>query len=280
MDVMQMVHQYSVEEADLPGGPILAYRARGDEGLPVIFIHGYSMALDCWDRVFDRLPAGYRGYAYDLRGFGRSGRAQTYTYTLEDHVQDLFRFMDAMAIGQAVLIGHSLGANIAQMAVTFGPQRVRALVIANGRSRSLPAPDPIAARVEQRLKDYGSREQNRKIFARRTPDYFDRRNVTADEIDRFVEIAAEADTEALRQTLQALYTCPVIGQAEFADYKSPVLVISGEADNVTPFATVLPIRDLLPQAEFVMLPGCGHSPIWEKPDEWSKVVYDFLDRSI
>jgi pimeloyl-ACP methyl ester carboxylesterase len=276
MVVTQAVHDHPVEMVELPGGPVLAYRRRGEAGIPVIFIHGYSMSLDCWDRVFDLLPAEYRGYAYDLRGFGRSGEAST--YTLEDHAADLFRFMDAMRIDRAILIGHSLGSSIAQMAVTIAPQRVIALVIANGRARNLPAPDAGAARVRERLAAYGTAEQNRRIFAGRTADYFDPRNVTVDEIDRFIEIAVEAKTEALRQTLQALYTCRALTEGDFAAYRGPVLAIGGEADNVTPLAATLPVADVLPQTEFITLPGCGHSPMWETPLEWSQAVHGFLDR--
>lgn len=257
---------------------MLAYRTGGDGGMATIFIHGYSMSLDVWDRVFDLLPAGFRGYAYDLRGFGRSGGAAT--YTLEDHVADLFGFMDALGIERAVLIGHSLGANIGQMALVAEPQRVEAFVMSNGPARNRPAPDPVAGMVAERIKAYGTIDQNRHVLQQRMGKYFDPRNVTADELNRFVEIGARSKTEALRQTLQGLYSHPAIPPEKFAAYRGPVLIVDAEMDRMTPLEAAEPLRQVLPQSELVTIAGSGHSPMWEKPDVWAETVFGWLDRNV
>jgi pimeloyl-ACP methyl ester carboxylesterase len=242
----------------------------------VIFIHGYSLSLDSWERVLDLLPAGFRGYAYDLRGFGRSGGAAG--YTLEDHVADLFRFMDALKIERAVLIGHSLGANIGQMALVAEPQRVKAFVMSNGPARNLPAPDPVAGMVAERIKAYGTIDQNRRVLQQRMGKYFDSRNVTDDEMRRFVEIGARSKTEALRQTLQGLYSHPIIPSEKFAAYRGPVLIVDAEMDSMTPLEGAKPLMQVLPQAEMATIASSGHSPMWEKPQAWSDAVYGFLLR--
>jgi 3-oxoadipate enol-lactonase len=234
------------------------------------------MSLDSWDPVLDLLPARYRGIAYDLRGFGRSGAGSS--YTLEDHAEDLGALMDALGIECAALVGHSLGGNIAQMAVVAAPARVAALVLTNAPARNTPAPDPGAGAVAERVAAYGSIEDNRRVLAAKMPAYFHRRNVEPADLTRFIEIGSRGQTEALRQTLHALYHHSVIEAAEFDRYRGPVLVVGGELDQVTPMAVCTSIREVLPQAEFVTISGSGHSPMWEKPTEWSGAVYGFLDR--
>jgi pimeloyl-ACP methyl ester carboxylesterase len=267
-----------VRDIALPGRPTLACRIHGEGESPVFFAHGYSMSLDCWDRVLPFLPARYRAVAYDLRGFGRSGRAARYGQ--EDHAADLVALMDALGIGSAVLVGHSLGANLAQMVATAHPARIRALVLANGRSMGLPPPDPVAGQVEARTAGYGSAADNRRVLESRMSAYFDAANLAPGDLDAFIARGAQADSEALRQTLRSLYSLPAIVAEAFASVRAPALAITGANDRMTPIEVCRPIEDVLPQAEIVVMPDAGHTPMWERPAEWSRIVFDFLDRSV
>lgn len=80
-----------------------------DAGLTVIFVHGYSLNLDCWH--FQR--AGYRGQIrtvfYDQRSHGRSARSSDKHTTVDQLGLDLLRVMEQTAPGPCVLVGHSMG---------------------------------------------------------------------------------------------------------------------------------------------------------------------------
>jgi pimeloyl-ACP methyl ester carboxylesterase len=81
--------------------------ATGD--LTVVFVHGYSMNMDCWH--FQR--AGYRGQVrtvfYDQRSHGRSARSSEANATLGQIGKDLLRVIEQTAPGPVVLVGHSMG---------------------------------------------------------------------------------------------------------------------------------------------------------------------------
>ena len=91
------------EPADF-GGP-----ASTDDDLTVVFVHGYSLNLDCWH--FQR--AAYRGQVrtvfFDQRSHGRSARSDEDHCTLEQLGHDLRRVIEDTVPGRCVVVGHSMG---------------------------------------------------------------------------------------------------------------------------------------------------------------------------
>ena len=80
-------------------GVMLRYITAGNGPTPIIFIHGYSLSADAWEKVLARLPNKFTAYAYDLRGFGYSSKPDK-GYTIPDFVEDLAQFMDARTFFQ------------------------------------------------------------------------------------------------------------------------------------------------------------------------------------
>ena len=80
-----------------------------DDDLTVVFVHGYSLSLDCWH--FQR--AAYRGQVrtvfYDQRSHGRSPRSDEEHCTLEQLGHDLRRVIEDTVPGRCVVVGHSMG---------------------------------------------------------------------------------------------------------------------------------------------------------------------------
>jgi len=114
----------------LKGDPKLAYydSAGGAPGEPpIVLLHGATFRSEDWENVFPRLATRYRVIAYDARGHGKSGRAGS--YAIDALADDLFRVIDAVAGGPAIVIGHSLGAATALVAAAMRPEAIRALVL-------------------------------------------------------------------------------------------------------------------------------------------------------
>ena len=63
-----------------------------------------------------------------------------------------------------------------------------------------------------------------------------------------------------------------------AAWKLPVLVITGDADLYTPPSMMRLIHSRIPGAEKFLVPDCGHSAYWERPEIFNRVVLDFMDR--
>jgi non-heme chloroperoxidase len=96
------------------------------DGVPVIFLHGVTDSWRSFERVLPLLPTSIRAFALSQRGHGDSSRP-TSGYRLADMSADLLGFFDAMGLRTAILVGHSMGASVAQRFVIDHPDRVERL---------------------------------------------------------------------------------------------------------------------------------------------------------
>lgn len=106
-----------------------------EAGLPVFLLHGWMDSGATWQFVVDALldqPLPYRLIAPDWRGFGDSGWC-AHGYWFPDYLADLEALLDALAPGKdVVLIGHSMGGNVAGLYAGIRPERMRALALLEG----------------------------------------------------------------------------------------------------------------------------------------------------
>lgn len=97
-------------------------------GLPVVFLHGVTDSWRSFERVLPLLPANIHACAISARGHGQSSRPET-GYRLSDMSRDLRAFMDSMGMIHAAIVGHSMGAMVAQRFALDNPDRVAGLVL-------------------------------------------------------------------------------------------------------------------------------------------------------
>lgn len=84
------------------------YELAGKGDTVLVLVHGNFASWRWWRPVLDRLPAGYRAYAPDLRGCGDTDRPPD-GYTIEQLAADLHAFARALGLPAFHLVGHSLG---------------------------------------------------------------------------------------------------------------------------------------------------------------------------
>lgn len=84
-----------------------------ESGIPVLFIHGNASSSTFWEEIMLKLPAGFRGIAPDLRGYGDTeDKLIDATRGMGDWVDDLYGLLDALKISKVHAIGHSMGGTI------------------------------------------------------------------------------------------------------------------------------------------------------------------------
>ncbi|HLD03497.1 MAG TPA: alpha/beta hydrolase [Candidatus Dojkabacteria bacterium] len=102
----------------------LYYEISGS-GFPLVLIHGFSFDTRVWKKQVEDFSPFYQVIAYDLRGFGKSSLPRE-DYT---HAGDLKVLLDYLNIGQAHLVGHSLGGDVVLDFVAEYPEYVKCLVL-------------------------------------------------------------------------------------------------------------------------------------------------------
>lgn len=97
-----------------------------DEGIPVVFVHGNVSSATFWEESMVALPDGYRGIAYDQRGYGDAdGNAKIdATRGVMDWADDLAALLEHLDIDKAHFVGHSLGGSVLWGFMIAYPQRI------------------------------------------------------------------------------------------------------------------------------------------------------------
>lgn len=252
-----------------------------EDGPPVVLVPGATLPYMVWDPIMQPLAeAGYRVVSFDLYGRGYSDRPNL-AYTQELFAQQIFELADALSLeGKINLVGLAFGAVICLAMANDHPARIQSL--------SLIAPDGLGVKMTaaQKLvyiKGVGEllfMLAGDKMLLSRLPGY-------SSDPD-FVETLREHFEPTFRLKgfrrglLSAIRNIPV-HHAERIYQKAgrsliPMQIIWGEADGITPFDSAPLMRRLLPNAEFHGMPGSGHLPQYDRPDETRGLLIDFLGR--
>lgn len=250
--------------ADL-GTDRLYYVQQGEQGLPVIFVHGSAGSHLVWWNQVAGLKDTARAIAFDLPGHGKSsgsGRDSVPAYA-----DIVVRLLDALGVERAMVVGHSLGGAIAQTVALTHPDRVAALgLIGTGaRLRVLPAI------LEGVL----------------SPEDFDK---TAELVTENT-YAAPINPELRRRSLEQFKACPPsIIHGDFAacnvfdvmarlgEIHAPTLIVCGKDDRMTPVKYSEFLASKIAQSQLVVIDGAGHSVMLEQPEKVNQALVEFVSR--
>jgi pimeloyl-ACP methyl ester carboxylesterase len=218
------------------GGLKLSYLTAGDPTAPpMVLLHALGRDGDDWHTVLPQLAGTYRVYAPDLRGHGRSDFAGRYSHELMR--DDVFGFLDVVAIDRCVLIGHSLGGTVAALVAEAAPHRLTRLIL---EDTAPPRPGgPTMPRPTRPTR----------------PLPFDFAVVTA-----IIEEVNDPDP-AWWDRADAI---PI-----------PTLVIGGGSESRIPQRLLADLVDRMPDATLVTIPA-GHHVHSARPQEFLAAVRDFL----
>jgi pimeloyl-ACP methyl ester carboxylesterase len=246
-------------------GAALWYQESGGDGPPVVFMHPASGTSDSWCFQLDAFAsAGYRCIAFDLRGWGRSKSDEgSDPGCMSDDVQAL---ATALRLKRFAVIGAAYGAfGALDYALRF-PEKIGALVL----SATLGGiADPQYTAVRDRILTAPIRALPHEL-SELGPSY---RARDPDGVRRWLEIvpAARSRSQSLLQRMHSRIMLPML-----ATLSVPALIIAGDADLWAPPPLMRLMADHIPSCVFTTVAEAGHCVHWECPDEWNRLVLDFL----
>ena len=130
----------------------LEYRVFGRGEPAVILVHGWCENADYWHKQFDTLQSHYTVVALDLAGHGASGANRT-DWSIASYAADVATITRQIPNARLVLVGHSLGADVALAAVPRIGARVIG-VIAVDALRSVGMPPLTAGEIEAKVAPF------------------------------------------------------------------------------------------------------------------------------
>lgn len=249
-------------------------------GPDVVLIHGLAASVYSWRHTIMPLAqSGYRVIAFDNRGFGFSDQPGT-GYSNAAYVDLLFGLLDSLRIGDAVLVGHSMGGAIAAEAALARPERVRGLVLVDAAGLGVRWPFmlraarwPIVGAVFDRFRGRGATARILRML------YADPTRVTDQDVDQYyAPLAQPGAGRALRGVLREFRFDQLRGRVD--SISAPTLVVWGSGDRLIPPTVGQSVVLDLPRGAFVMVPGAGHALPEEDPGAFNRTLLAFLRQGL
>jgi pimeloyl-ACP methyl ester carboxylesterase len=253
----------------LVNGITMAYVEMGNtDGPYTLLLHGFGGTSRDWSLLAPYLKTRHL-YAIDLRGHGGSDAPQC-CYGYADLANDATLFLDAMGIGKADVIGHSLGSLAAQLLAAQHPGQVDHLVLISSTTAADAGPgSPIWNLV-----------MNLKAPVDPDGDFMNAWYATPTPADQDFLAHARAETAAIKEQVWqgVAWGMALDDLASIAPLvKAPVLVLWGEKDTLFDLSHQEKLEKAYPDAEFEIFEKGGHNMFWEFPDKAARVINPFLD---
>src|SRR5262245_30001620 len=247
--------------------PVLFYETVG-QGPPVVLIHGGQMDRRMWDPQFELFGRSFRVVRYDVRNYGRSATAAV-PYS---DVDDLLALLDELKIAKAHLVGLSLGGRIAIDFTLEHPDRVASLMaVAPGLSgfqfEGGRWPAMLAAAQEK------GGEAAAEIWLK--DPYMVPAMEHADLAPRLRQLAVENGRAWLANPLlEKGIVRPAAGR--LGEIRVPTLIVVGDRDVPDMQKIADKLAAEVKGSRKVVIAGAGHISNMEKPEEFDRVVLEFL----
>lgn len=251
-------------------GERIYFECAGD-GPALVLTHGAGGNHVVWFEQVPHFVKSRRVVLWDQRGFGRS-TALGGPNSPERAVSDLAALLDHLGIARADLVGQSMGGWAVVGLALAQPQRARSLVLADTPGGiDTPALRSAWSNVG-RGGGFAANELGRHPAV--APDFFDRhpaRAVLYQQLGGFGEPKLADVLPGLVATRHA--------PAALAKLACPVLLVVGEVDGLFSPEVIAASAKQLPahcKARVAVIPRAGHSPYFEEPAAWNRVVEEFL----
>jgi pimeloyl-[acyl-carrier protein] methyl ester esterase len=248
-------------------------------GPAVLLLHGWAMAGTLLGPLAARLRPTFRTLRVDLRGHGRSAPAPT--ATLDDHAADLDGLLDACALDRPLILGWSLGAQVALRAFPSIRRRIAGLVLVGATPRFTAAegwPHGLPARqvevLAQRFRRDPARTRARFLADLLAPA--EREALGGERLAALDGAMPPPETGAALAGLEALATVDL--RPGLADVDRPLLVLHGAEDPICPAGAGRALAAAVPGAELAVLEGAGHAPFLTREGEVAAAVLAFAGR--
>ncbi|WP_322089499.1 alpha/beta hydrolase [Burkholderia sp. BCC1999] len=252
----------------------------------MILLHGSGPGATGWSNFsgnIEALAKQFHVYAVDMPGWGQSDPA---TVEQLDHVDAAIQFMDALGIERAAFVGNSMGGQTSLRLATEHPDRITHLVTMGPPVGRMPtlfgAGDGPSEGLKVLIHAYRdpSPEHMRRLVEIMV---YDKARFATPELCQARAEAAQMRPEHLHNYVAGLPAgapLPKWVRPELLPaIKTPTLLIHGRDDRVVSFETSLYLLANIPDSRLVLLNRCGHWAMIEHPDEFNRLVGDFISNA-
>jgi 3-oxoadipate enol-lactonase len=260
-------------------GARLYYEMAG-EGEPLVLLHAGLLDRRMWDDQFQSFARDYQVVRYDVRGGGNSENlALTAPYFFHQDLHDLLTCLD---IKQASLVGVSLGSRTAiDMAIAY-PEMVYKLVLASPGLGGYQPTEVMRSRGKEMVASLrqGNIPQAIELFLNMWADGPNRTSeqISTDVRQRIREMVTHSISKnILGQGIPPDLEPPAVGR--LSEIHAPTMILLGDQDFPDIIDTGRLLNKGIAGSEVVILPDVAHILNMEAPEEFHRLVHQFLQQA-
>jgi pimeloyl-ACP methyl ester carboxylesterase len=245
---------------------------------PLLLIHGLDRVARTFDHLATHFTSRFHVIAVDMRGHGDSDWDPGGRYLVEDHASDAEGLVRQLALRDITVWGNSTGGRVAQVLAGMHPELVSRVISEDvGPERPRQIADNYSRRVAQEEAGWASEEE---LLAQL-------RKTSAGTSDAVLLPYVKYSTKGRADGRIVWKRDPKLVNGFVAtdlwrfvrEIKAPILYVIGGRSTIVPQATQDELKKTLPKVRIVTMPGLGHYPSDEKPDEFLAIVDQFLKDS-
>ena len=257
-----------------------------ESGKDILFVHGLGASTRNWSDVRSHFERAHRVTLLDLKGPGCSSRPRDGDYSLDQQAGLLLAFLANHFSEAPLIIAHSYGGAVVLLALVKQhregrPLSASGLVLVDVPAYPQPLPfflkalhNPILNRIVSFLP---ARVQ---VEFRLKKSFFDHSKLTPTIIDRYVDVMKAPNSHyalalAARQMMPPDIDLYLEGIRRL---EVPTLLVWGQNDTVVPLRTAQRLQSDLKTCVLEVINSCGHVPQQERPEEFIRVVQEYLDK--
>jgi len=256
-------------------GSSISFSDQGS-GSPVLFLHGWMMSKEIWHFQLP-LSSTLRIITMDLRGHGRSDSTG---FSYGACLDDIEVLLDFLAIENVIVVGWSMGSQIAINAAALLKERISGLILVGGTSRFCKSDDYPCGLPPKETRGMAIRlKRDYKVTAGQffKSMFSEEETASADLLNIAAKTACSLPSLHISLTALSELTAADLRHL-LQGINLPVLLIHGAEDSICPVGAAEFMADHIPLAAIKIIPSSGHAPFLTAPEIFNAEVSGFVRR--
>ena len=252
------------------------------QGPCLVLIHGFSDNQTMWYNQVPEFSKSYQVLTYDVRGHGQT------EVTKDEHSIDLFAddlkgLLESLNIPKACVLGYSMGGRIGLAFAMKYPEQTTGLIFANSGVIGpdvQPTPEQIQEMMARRQEmlnqiETGNIEAIADMMAERSlsPGFRDK---DPEVFQKYKDIKMQNNPAAYKAIMEGMMVA-MANPPDLGELQCPALIIAGEQDGFMALDVAYYMEKAIKESSLAIFPT-GHASAIEVPNEFNRVVLDFLKK--
>jgi pimeloyl-ACP methyl ester carboxylesterase len=228
------------------------------EGDPIIILHGLMGGLGNFEGFISHFPKlGYKIFMPELPIY----TASIFDTNVKYFAKFINNFIKFLKLEKVILVGNSLGGHVGLLHAKLFPEYTKALVLTGS-----------SGLYENAMGDTYPKRGDYNFIKKKTEDVFYSPNIATKEVVDEVFKSVNDRTKVIKILAMAKSAIRHNMAKDLPNIETPIALIWGENDKVTPPEVAIEFNNLLPDSKLYWIKKCGHAPMMEHPDQFNEII--------